>query len=82
MFRKLGLTLGVAIAISAAALIPTAASAKSGNGNGHGHGHGHWRGHGLGFYTPTYVDYSDCYTVKRVIDTPFGPRVRRITVCG
>jgi hypothetical protein len=80
MFRKLGFILGVAIAISAAALIPTAASADSGNG----HGHGHWHGHGLGIaiYSPTYVDYSDCYTAKRVIDTPFGPRVRRIKVCG
>ena len=72
MFRKLGLILGVAIAISAAALIPTAASAKSGNG--------HWLG--VAIYSPTYVDYSDCYTAKRVIDTPFGPRVRRIKVCG
>jgi len=46
--------------------------------------HGHWHGHGLGIaiYSPTYVDYSDCYTAKRVIDTPFGPRVRRIKVCG
>jgi hypothetical protein len=88
MFRKLGLILGVAIAISAAALIPTAASAKSGNGHGnghwHGHGNGHWHGRGLGvaIYAPTYVADSDCYTVKRVIDTPFGPRVRRVTVCG
>ena len=40
-------------------------------------------GHGIGFYGygPTYVAAPDCYVVKRVIDTPYGPRVRRVTVC-
>jgi hypothetical protein len=79
MIRKLILALGATAAIGAAALTPTTASAW-----GHGHGHsGHWYGHGIGFYGygPTYVAAPDCYAVKRVIDTPYGPRVRRVTVC-
>jgi hypothetical protein len=77
MFRKIALALGATVAIGTAALMPTAASA-------HMHGHGHWYGHGwgwgVGIYAPSYVA-SDCYIVRRVVDTPFGPRVRRITVC-
>jgi hypothetical protein len=79
MIRKLILALGATAAIGAAALTPTTASAW-----GHGHGHsGHRYGHGIGFYGygPTYVAAPDCYVVKRVIDTPYGPRVRRVTVC-
>jgi len=78
MFRKIALALGATVAIGTAALMPTAASA-------HIHGHGHWYGHGwgwggVGIYAPSYVA-SDCYIVRRVVDTPFGPRVRRVTVC-
>jgi len=77
MIRKLILALGATAAIGAAALTPTAASA-------HPHGHwGHWygRGIGIGFYAPTYVAAPDCYVVKRVVETPYGARVRRVTVC-
>ncbi len=79
MFRKLALALGATVAIGSAALIPTSASA-------HMHGHGHWGhgwgwGYGYGVYAPTTYVGSDCYIVKRVIDTPVGPRVRRVTVC-
>ncbi len=74
MFRKTLLTLAAIATLGAAAFVPTAASASW-----HGH-HNHWRG-SVGIYVPTtYVD-SDCYTVKRVVDTRYGPRVRRITVC-
>ena len=73
MFRKLALTLGAAIAIGAAALIPTSASAHM---HGH-HGHGHWRGgFAVGIIAPTTVIASECYVVKKVVYTPFGPRVR------
>lgn len=73
MIRKFALALAATVAIGATALIPTAASA-------HPH-HKHWHG-GIGIYVPvtTYVD-SECYTVKRVVDTWNGPRVRRYTVC-
>ena len=77
MFRKLTLALGATVAIGAAALIPTSASA-------HMHGHGHWGhgfGYGVGIYAPTAYVASECYIVKRVVDTPVGPRVRRFTVC-
>jgi hypothetical protein len=82
MFRKLTLALGATVAIAAAALVPTSASAHM--HGGHGHGHGHW-GHGygwrVGIAAPLYVTAPDCYIVKKVVDTPVGPRVRRITIC-
>ncbi|HLA20512.1 MAG TPA: hypothetical protein VJZ74_03545 [Pseudolabrys sp.] len=83
MIRKLTLALAAAAAIGAAALTPTVASAAPG-WYGHGH-HGywgrHWRG-GFGFgFGPTYIAGGDCYTVKRIVDTRWGPRVRRVTVC-
>jgi len=77
MFRKIALALGATAVIGAAALTPTTASA-------HPH-HGHWHGGyawGIGIVAPTAVLASDCYVVKKVVDTPVGPRVRRITVCG
>jgi hypothetical protein len=75
MFRKLALALGATVAIASAALIPTSASA-------HMHGHGHWgHGWGYGIYAPTAYVASDCYYVKQLVNTPVGPRVRRVTVC-
>ena len=76
MFRKLALALGATVAIAAAALMPTSASAHM-HGHGHFHGHGGW---GWGIYAPTYVA-SDCYYVKQVVNTPAGPRVRRVAIC-
>ena len=75
MFRKLILALGATTAIAAAALTPTAASAHWHGGHGwHGS-----RGIRVGFYGPAYV--GDCYIVRRVVETPVGPRLRRVTVC-
>jgi hypothetical protein len=76
MYRKTFLVFAALATLGVAAFAPTAASA-----GWHGH-HGHWHGR-VGIYVPTtYVDTSDCYTVKRVVDTWNGPRVRRITVCN
>ena len=78
MFRKIALALGATAVIGAAALTPTTASAWH-------HHHGHWRGGyalGVGIVAPAAVLATDCYVVKKVVDTPLGPRVRRITVCG
>ena len=86
MIRKLVIALGATTAIAAAALTPTAASAHW-HGGGHGwhggwYGH-HWgRGFGIGFYAPAYAVAPDCYYVKQLVDTPVGPRVRRVAVCG
>ncbi len=77
MFRNLALALGATVVIASAALIPTSASA-------HMHGHGHWGhgwGYGIGIYAPTTYVASDCYYVKQLVNTPVGPRVRRIQVC-
>lgn len=82
MFRKLTIALGATAVIAAAALTPTTASAwgwKHHHGH-HGH-HGHWRG-GFGFgFGPTYIAGPDCYVVKKMVMTDYGPRVRRVTVC-
>jgi hypothetical protein len=80
MFRKFTLALGATVAIGAAALIPTTASAHMHGGHGHGHFHGGygWR---VGIIAPTTVIASDCYVTKQLVNTPVGPRVRRITVC-
>ncbi|MDI1344569.1 MAG: hypothetical protein PSV22_10780 [Pseudolabrys sp.] len=80
MFRKLTIALGAAAVVAAAALAPTAASAAP---HGHHWGHHGWHGGGfnVGFYGPAYAAAPDCYVVRRVINTPYGPRVRRVTVC-
>lgn len=71
MFRKLALALGASAVIGAAALTPTTASA-----------HGGGYGVGIGLVAPATVIASECYVVKKVVDTPAGLRVRRITVCN
>lgn len=79
MIRKLIITLGATAVVAAAALSPTTASAHGWHGH-HGY-HGWHRGFGFGFYAPTYVGGPDCYVVRRLIDTPYGKRWRRVTVC-
>jgi hypothetical protein len=79
MFRKLALVLGATVVIASAALIPTSASAHMHGHGGHGWGHG-W-GYGIGIYAPTAYVASDCYYVKQLVNTPVGPRVRRVAVC-
>lgn len=77
MFRKLAIALGASTVIAAAALAPTSASAK-----GWKHWHNHWHGHGgiyVGLY-PTYIA-PDCYTVRKVVWTKHGKRIRYFQVC-
>ncbi len=79
MLRKIILAVSAAAALGAAALAPTSASAW---GHGHWHGYHGWHG-GYGFYGPAYVASGpDCYRVRRVVDTVYGPRVRRVVVCN
>jgi hypothetical protein len=80
MFRKLALALGATVVIASAALIPTSASAHMHGGHG-GHGWGHGWGYGICIVAPTAYVASDCYYVKQVVNTPVGPRVRRVAVC-
>ncbi len=81
MIRKLTVALGAAAVVAAAALAPTTASA--GGWHGHHWGHHGWHGGGfrVGFYGPAYAAAPDCYVVRRVVETPYGKRVRRVTVC-
>jgi hypothetical protein len=80
MFRKALLAVSALTVIGAAALAPTAASAKPWH-NGH---HG-WHGGGIYVGTPYYASYGGYYGrscwIKRWVDTPFGPRLKRVYVC-
>ena len=89
MFRKTILALA---ALGALALAPTAASAGGGKHHGghhgkhhHGHHGKHWDhgGHGFGvsLYNP-YLYAGGCYKAKRLVDTPWGLKVRYVTVCN
>jgi hypothetical protein len=83
MLRKLALAFAATAAIGFAA-IPTGASAAwHGHSGWHGGG---WRGPGWGFYGAPYAYgpgpyYGNCYRSVRV-GTPYGPRWRRVWVCG
>jgi hypothetical protein len=78
MFRKIMFALTAVTALGAAALAPTSASAGWKGGWKH-HNH-HW---GKSFYYggPAYVAYGYGCWVKRWVDTPYGPRLRRVYVC-
>ncbi len=86
MIRKLTIALGAVAVVAVAALAPTTASAGGGGWKGKHHWHGkhgwHGGGFGVGFYGPAYYAGPDCYVVRRVVHTPYGKRLRRITVCN
>lgn len=78
MFRKLILALGATAILAGASLAPTAASASPWHWKKHHHWHGKYWG---GYYGPIYAGGSYCYTVKKIVFTPYGPRPRRVVVC-
>jgi hypothetical protein len=82
MIRKLIIIAGATATLAAASLaVPTAASAGwHGHHGHHKHWHG-WRGPAVGYYAPVYYG-SGCYVVKKRVYTAYGPRIRRVTVCG
>ena len=84
MIRKFIVALG-----ATAALAATVSSASAWNSSHHGHGYGYGAfGAGLALgalATPVVAGYpygGNCYLVKRWVDTPYGPRLRRVTVCN
>lgn len=84
MFRKSLIALAALATVTAAAMAPTAASAKGWKGGGWHHHHGIY-GYGIGAglvgaAIASEVAYSGCWT-KRWVDTPYGPRLRRVYVC-
>lgn len=81
MIRKLAFALAATVALGAASLAAsTPAAAWHGHGGWHGHYHGgFWRGGYARFYGgPAYA--GGCY-VRRVVGTPWGPRLRWVNVC-
>ena len=82
MLRKLMIACA-AIGAIAVVSIPTDASARGGHRGGGWHHGGGWRGGfgpRFGYYPYAYGAYG-CYRTVRVF-TPFGPRWRRVWVCG
>jgi hypothetical protein len=80
MFRKAILAVSALTVIGIAALAPTAASAGGKHHFGFKSHHG-W-GHGHGYYPSYgYASYGHGCWVKKWIDTPYGPRLKRIYVC-
>jgi hypothetical protein len=82
MFRKLIITLGATVALAASV---GSASAWSHHHHHHGHGWGAFgAGLALGLVAPavTAPVVVGCYKVKRWVATPYGPRLRRVTVCN
>jgi hypothetical protein len=82
MFRKLIIALG-----ATAALAATVSSASAWHHHHH-HKHYGWGAFGTGLAyglavpaVATYPYVGGCYIVKRWVDTPYGPRLRRVTVC-
>ena len=83
MFRKLVLALAASATLGAAALAPTSASAW------HHHHHGHWgwgaAAFGAGLATSAIISSAyaapSCVRVKRWVDTPYGPQLRKFWVC-
>lgn len=88
MLRKTIFALSTAAALSAATLAPTSAFAGGGGGGGGWHGGG-WHGGGFGLGVGSAIGlgilagaaYDSACVVERVINTPYGPVVRRINVC-
>jgi hypothetical protein len=82
MIRKALFALAAVATVGAAALAPTAASAKPFK---HWHGHHGYYGLGIGAglvgaAIASQTVYGSCW-VKRWVDTPYGPRLRRVYVC-
>jgi hypothetical protein len=76
MFRKILLAFAALAAIGTAAFTITIPVASA-QGFNH-HRQNHWRP-AVRFHSPSY-GYANCY-VRRVIHTPFGPRVRTVNIC-
>lgn len=93
MLRKIIIGCATVIAIAAAAAPTTAEARWHGGGGWHGggwHGGGYYRGgwgwggprfYGGGYYPYGGYAYGGCYRTARVF-TPYGPRWRRVWVCG
>jgi hypothetical protein len=78
MLRKFALSAFALAALGAAALAPT--SADAGFKHKH-HWHGHkWHKHIYVGGPIVYGGYHSCW-VKRWVDTPYGPRLKRFYVC-
>jgi hypothetical protein len=80
MFRKAILAVSTLTILGIAALAPTAASAGGWKGGWKNHHHSyHGWGHHYGY--AGYGGHGYGCWVKKWIDTPYGPRLKRIYVC-
>lgn len=97
MFMRKILLAAAAVAVGATAMAPTDASARGRGGRGFGGaaiglglglgiaGAGYYGGGGNGYYGGGYPAYGygsgGCWR-RQVVYTPYGPRARRVWVCG
>jgi hypothetical protein len=91
MLRKIVIVCFAIAAVVGGAIAPTPASARGFRGGGFrgggfrgGFGRGFGRGIGFGvlpYAVAPYYGYTGCYRTVRVF-TPYGPRWRRVWVCG
>jgi hypothetical protein len=77
MFRKILFAFAALAAIGTAAFTVSTSIASAQGFNSHRQNH-HWRP-AVRFHSPSY-NYASCY-VRRVIHTPFGPRVQTVNIC-
>jgi hypothetical protein len=83
MIRKFALAFAAVAALGTASLVTTTTEASAHGWHRHHHHHGFWRGGGFRFYGgPAYASYAygGCY-VRRIVPTPWGPRVRVVNIC-
>jgi len=82
MIRKLSLVAAAAASLGVVALAPTSASAWGGGWHGDRHGGWHrgWGGPRVVVGGPALYGYGGCYA-RRLVPTPWGPRVRLVNRC-
>ena len=79
MFHKTLIGLAALAVVGAAAFTFSAPTTASANGwQNHRH-HNHWRP-SVRFSGPAYNSYGSCF-VRRIVPTPYGPRVTTVNVC-
>ena len=79
MFRKIIIGVAALAVVGTAALTVSIPVASAQGFNNHRHHHS-WRP-AVRFNSPSYGYGYDSCNVRRVVHTPFGPRVRVVNIC-
>ncbi len=79
MIRKTVIALAALAAVGAAVFAVSASTSASADGWRNHRNHHYWRP-AIRYSAPSYT-YGSCI-VRRVVPTPYGPRVHFVNVCG